>query len=99
MTEGLGSATIEATSTAGPVKTAVTNSGSALNHPFYLNTVENNQKEEIEPNNRFGTIQLLGSDGEDSDEQNTKKRKKKRDKRRKKKSASDDLDIFNGGGN
>jgi AP-3 complex subunit delta-1 len=94
--EGFGSDSIVPASIpeAAPTKSAELNSGTALNHPFYLNTNENNGNEVKESNNRFGAIQLLDSDGGESDEQNTKKKKKKKDKRRKKKMTDEDLKIF-----
>ncbi len=97
MMEGFGPGNMPAPVASGS-KTTETNSGTSLNHPFYLNTNEGNEKQEKESNNRFGTIQLLDSDdGGDSEEKNTKKKKK--NKRRKKKTASADLDIFVGSGN
>ncbi len=64
-------------------------STSTINHPFYLNTNQDNNNNSNDANNRFGTIQLL-DDGQDSDEGNTKKKKK--GKRRKKKTSSKDTD-------
>ncbi len=96
--DGFGSESLMHIPEATPAKSSAINSNTSLNHPFYLNNNDTEGKAENETINRFGAIQLLDSDGSDSDNNNnTKKKKKKRDKRRKKKMADEDMKILGSG--
>mmetsp|Transcript_3330 Transcript_3330/g.4441 ORF Transcript_3330/g.4441 Transcript_3330/m.4441 type:complete len:1330 (+) Transcript_3330:204-4193(+) len=81
-------------------------SGTALNQakkhdPFYLNSNVNGKDDEngAVSSNRFGAIQLVDSDGGESDKHNGKKKRKKKDKRRKKDLSDMDLELFSGANN
>jgi len=81
---------------------ASTNAGTSLNSnkqldPFYLNTSANGESSNSKLPSRFGTIQLLDSDGDNSNNARKKKKNKKARKKNKDIGAAD-LEFLSGMG-